>query len=175
MTAATAKKPKRPRRPVYFRVARVVDLETGEQVGALVPLTKWDARNMRDRKLHVGAELRGELKQRRNVKFHRLAHAMGALMVYQHEGFDGSAHDAIKRLQRECGVCCETQTLDLGPLGKVPVSVPRSLAFDEMDESEFAELMQAIYRHVAKAYWPTMTPEAIEEMALMYDERGEAA
>lgn len=172
---SAAVKAKRPRRPVYFRVARVADLDTGEQIGALVPLTKWDARAMRDRKMHVGVELRAELKQRRNVKFHRLAHAMGALMVDQHEAFaDTTAHEALKRLQRECGACCEAMPLDLGPLGIVTANMPRSIAFDELDESEFAELMQAIYRHVAAKYWPTMDEHAVEEMVLMYDDRGQA-
>lgn len=170
----SAPKAKRPRRPIYFRVARVADLDTGEQAGALVPLTKWDAREMRDRKMAVGAELRAELKQRRNVKFHRLAHALGALLVEQHPEFEGmTGHNALKRLQRETGACCDVQMIDLGPLGQVPVSVPRSMAFDELDEAEFAEMMQTIYRHIAAKYWPQMTPEAVEEMVLMFD--GEAA
>ncbi len=166
----SAPKAKRPRRPIYFRVARVADLDTGEQVGALVPLTKWDAREMRDRKMAVGAELRAELKQRRNVKFHRLAHALGALLVEQHPEFDGmTGHNALKRLQRETGACCDVQTIDLGPLGQVPVSVPRSMAFDECDESQFKELMDSIYAHIAKTYWPSLSPEDVQQMVELYD------
>lgn len=173
--AAQTKSKLRPRRPIYLRVRKVIDAETGEHMGALVPLTKWDARAMRDRKMHVNVELRAELKQRRNVRFHRLSHALGAMLVEQVEDFaELSAHDALKRLQRECGVCCDemAMTIDLGAgIGKVnvPVKVPRSIAFDECDESEFSELMNAIYRHVSKTYWPDMTPEAVEEMVLMYE------
>lgn len=155
MTAAAAKK-KRPRRPVYFRVERLVRPDTGEAVGALVPLSKWDARAMRDRKYSVGAELlRAELKKRRNVKFHNLAHAIGALMVDQHEAFAGlSAHDALKKLQAESGAACETVQYDLpGGLGKLTRTEPRSIAFDEMDEGEFSEVVQTIYRHIAAKYW----------------------
>jgi len=173
--AAATQKPKRPRRPVYFRVERLVRIETGEEVGALVPLTKWDARAMRDRKYSTGSELRAELKKRRNVKFHRLAHAIGALAVEQLPDFHNlSAHDAIKRLQRECGACCEEMQMDLGPVvGTVAVKVPRSIAFDEMDESEFQQLVGSIYRHLAAKYWPDMDEEAVEELVLMYESNGQ--
>lgn len=176
MTAqAKAKPKKRPRKPVYFRVARVADLDTGETVGALVPLTKWDARAMRERKYSVGTEVRGELKQRRNVKFHRLAHAMGALMVDQHEDFAGlDAHSALKRLQMESGAACETVEYDIPNVGKLTRTEPRSLAFDELDEAEFQQVMRTIYRHIAVKYWTTLDELAIEQMVEMYDTRGEA-
>lgn len=172
MSASTKPNAKpRPRKPVYFCVRRVIDAETGEQIGALVPLTKWDARAMRDRKMHVNVELRAELKQRRNVKFHRLSHALGALMADQHEAFAGiGAHDALKRLQAESGAACETVQYDLpGGLGKLTRQEPRSLAFDELDEGEFQEVMRTIVAHIRAKYWPDMTEEAIAEMVEMYD------
>jgi len=172
MSAASKPSAKpRPRKPVYFRVRRVIDAETGEQIGALVPLTKWDARAMRDRKMHINVELRAELKQRRNVKFHRLSHALGALVVDQHEAFAGlSAHDALKRLQAESGAACETVAYDLpNGLGTLTRSEPRSLAFDEMDEGEFQQVMQTIVAHIRAKYWPDMTEETIAEMVEMYD------
>ena len=171
--SAVAKKKARPRKPIYFRVARVADLETGEQIGALVPLSKWDARAMRERKYQVGTEIRGELKKPRNAKFHRLAHAIGALMVDQHEAFAGmGSHDALKRLQGECGAACETVEYDLPGIGKLTRTEPRSLAFDEMDEGEFSEVVQAIYAHIAATYWTDMDAEAVEELVLMYEVNG---
>lgn len=159
---------KRAKRPIYFTVERLVRVSTGEEVGALVPRYQCDLKEMRARKYCVGTELRVELKKPRNPKFHRLAHALGQLAVDHIEGFESlSAHDALKRLQRECGVQCESQELDLGPLGKVPVSVPRSIAFDELDEGEFGELFAGVVLHIRKAYWPTLSEEAIEELTHM--------
>lgn len=165
---ARPKVAKRAKRPIYFTVERLVRVSTGEEVGALVPRYQCDLKEMRARKYCVGTELRVELKKPRNPKFHRLAHALGQLAVDHIEGFESlSAHDALKRLQRECGVQCESQELDLGPLGKVPVSVPRSIAFDELDEGEFGELFTGVVLHIRKAYWPTLSEETIEELTRM--------
>jgi hypothetical protein len=175
MTAAAKKvKAKRRSRPVYLRCEKLVRPETGEEVRAWTALTKWDARALRDRKYHVGDEVRAEFRKPRNVKFHRLAHALGTMMVEQHEAFAGmNAHDALKRLQRECGAFCDemTMTLDLGTLGVhiVPVKEARSISFDELDEGQFQELVSAIYKHIAAKYWPTMTAEAVEIMVEAYE------
>jgi hypothetical protein len=175
-TAAARKvKSKRQRRPIYLRCERLVRPETGESVGAWVPLTKWDARALRDRKYSTGTEVRAEFKKPRNVKFHRLAHAVGAMMVEQVEDFSGlTAHDALKRLQRECGAFCDEieMQIDLGPtFGKhvVPVKEPRSISFDELDEGSFQELFAAIYKHISATYWPDMDPDAIALMAEAYE------
>lgn len=168
MTVIAAKK--RQRRPLYMRVERLVRPETGEAVGALVPLTKWDARAMRERKYHVGTEVRAELKKPRNAKFMRLAHAIGALMVDQHSDFAGLAtHDALKRLQSESGAACETVEYDLPGIGKLTRTEPCSLAFDEMDEGTFSEVVQTIYRHIAAKYWTDLDETAVEELVLMYE------
>jgi hypothetical protein len=156
MKAAARRVPtKRPRKPVYFVVARACDVPP--QTGVLVPMTQWDQRAMRARKYGVGTEVRAELKKPRNVKFHRLAHAIGTMMVEQCDDFTGmDAHDALKRLQRECGAFCDelSMTLDLGTLGTHTVGIkqPRSMSFDEMDEGEFQQLVAAIYKHVGAKY-----------------------
>lgn len=173
MTAAARKiRAKRQRRPLYFCVARAGDVPRG--TGVLVPLTKWDQCAMRDRKLGVGSEVRAVLTKPRNVAFHRLAHALGRMVAEQIEGFEGmDAHDALKRLQMECGAFCDevTMHIDLGELGKhaVPVKQPRSIAFDELDESEFSQLVETIYRHIAATYWKGMTTEAVAEMVECYE------
>jgi hypothetical protein len=172
--AAKKVRAKRQRRPVYLRCERLVRPETGEEVRAWTALTKWDARAFKERKYHVGDEVRAEFSKPRNVKFHRLAHALGSMMVEQVHDFSGlTAHDALKRLQRECGAYCDeiTMTLDLGTLGKhiVPVKEPRSISFDELDAGDFDQLVKSIYEHISKTYWPSMTPDAVEEMVLMYE------
>lgn len=169
MTAAKLKA-KRARRPIYFVVQRLADPKTGELIGALVPAHPVDRRLMRDRKFEVGREIRAELKQSRNPAFHRLVHAVGTLLVDHCEGFESlTSHDAIKRVQREAGVMCESMEIDLGTLGRVPVSVPRSLAFDELDESEFREFFEGIRKHVEARYIPALGEHARAEYWLMVE------
>lgn len=165
---------KRARRPIYLVVRRLVDPTTGEELGALVPAHPIDRRLMKERKLSVNREVRAELKQPRNPAFHRLAHAVGHLMVDNVEGFESlSAHDALKRLQREAGVACEEIEVDLGELGRVPVKQPRSLAFDEMAEDEFAAFFEGITAHIAEHYAHVMLDEVRAEFWLMVQgERG---
>jgi hypothetical protein len=57
--------------------------------------------------------------------------------------------------------------MDEMKMGKttVTVRVPRSLSFDSLDEIEFKEAVKIICRYMATTYWPTMTPEQIEDMA----------
>lgn len=126
-----------------------------------------------------GDQARAEFKKSRNVKFHRLAHVLGHLLVDNVEDFESlSAHDALKRVQREAGVCCEQQDIDLGtikfgdiavPVGRVPVTVARSLAFDEMEEDEFAEFFRGITNHIDKTYVVGLTDEVRTDYLLMVE------
>lgn len=169
MTAVAAKR-KRTDRPVYFRVEKLVRPDTGEEVGALVPMTQWDQRTMRDRKYFKGTELRADLKKRRNVKFHRLAHALGALIVDHVEGYETEdTHSALKRIQRECGTCCEEIEIDLGPLGKVKAQQARSIAFDEMEQGDFQKLVLDICAHIRKVCQGVPDSELSEIIASIED------
>lgn len=175
MTDAQRKvRAKRARRPIYLMVARLVDPRTGEEVGALVPANGIDQRLMKERRFAVGKEIRAELKQPRNPAFHRLAHAIGNLMVDNVERFrDMGGHDALKEVQRESGVCCDTIELDLGTLGKVPVKQPRSLAFDEMAEDEFRVFFDGITAWIGEHYTQVMLDDVRGEFWNMV--QGEAA
>ena len=162
MTTPAAKriKAKRARRPIYLVVAKLVDPVTGEMVGALVPANPVDGRLMRERRFSVGREIRAEMKQPRNVAFHRLAHAVGHLLVDNVEAFrDLSAHEALKQVQRKSGVCCEPLEIDLGSLGKVTAQVARSLSFDEMDEDEFRGFFDGITAYIGEHYAGVMLDE----------------
>lgn len=172
---ATAKKPKR--QPVYFKGRKLLDPETREIVGAFVAASPWDSRRLRDMK--IGEELvRAELSKPRNVKFHRLVHALGQLLADHWPAFAGlPAHEAIKRAQVESGTACEVQivdmgSLDFGAIGKVeiglrPVKVARSLAFDSMDEAEFGELFAGLTRWIDENVVAHFPEEARAEYWLM--------
>lgn len=178
MTTEAAKKvrAKRARRPVHLVVRRLVDPDTGEEVGALVPANAIDARLLRERKFHAGREVRAELKQPRNVAFHRLAHAVGHLLVDHVEAFrDLTAHEALKRVQREAGVCCEPFEIDLGPLGKVQAMQARSLAFDEMEEDEFRGFFEGITAYIAEHYAQVLLDEVRAEFWEMVNGNRRAA
>ncbi|MCC4588732.1 DUF1367 family protein [Xanthomonas sp. NCPPB 1067] len=177
MTKAAKKvRAKRAARPIYLVVRKLIDPDTGELVGALVPANQIDSRLLRERRFNVGREIRAELKQPRNPAFHRMVHALGHLMVDGIEGFETlTAHDAIKRVQTEAGVFCEPFEIDLGPLGKASVAQPRSIAFDEMDEGEFGEFFRGICDHIDKRYLPGLTDTLRAEYLLMAGEQRRAA
>lgn len=171
MAKKPAKKQRRSR-PIYFEVVEVADLRTGEHRLALLALTRWDRRAMQDRKYRAGDQVRAELKAPRNVKFHRLAHALGALLVQHVPGFESlDAHSALKRVQIESGVHCVDEEFDLPGLGRISRRVPASMSFDEMDEGAFNETWAGIVAHVKLKYWPELEPDAVEEMAELTEGR----
>lgn len=175
--AAKKIRAKRARRPVYLMVRRLMDPVTGELLGALVPANEIDQRLLRDRRFVVGKEIRAELKQSRNPAFHRLVHAVGYLLVDHVEEFrDITAHEAIKRVQRAAGICCEPTDIDLGPvLGKVTAMQARSLAFDELDEDEFRAFFNGITSYIAEHYCQVMIDEVRDEFWSMVNNERRAA
>jgi hypothetical protein len=192
LTAAAKKvRARRARRPIYFVVRRVVDPDTGQMIGALVPNSDVDARLLRERNFHINREIRAELKQTRDEGQHRLIHKIGQLMVENVEGWEQlSSHDAIKRLQMESNTCCETVEIDARPViravlamvqalvGKrtfaklaralpaietVPVRVAESLAFDEMEQDRFQQLFDGITEHIGQKYAHVMLDDVRAE------------
>lgn len=161
---------KRARRPIYATIHRVAVLDTGEERLAILATHPIDRQLMKERGYHEGDELRLEIKQPRNVKFHRLAHAVGNLLVENVEAFRHlSGHQALKQVQREAGVCCEPMELDLGTLGKVPVNVPRSIAFDEMGAEEFKEFFEGITDYIDQHYSSAMTDDVRADYVAMVE------
>lgn len=181
LTAAAKKiRAKRARRPIYATCMRVVDPTTGEELGAFVPLHDIDRRLAKDRGYRAGREYRLEIKESRNAAFHRLAHVIGHLLVDNVEAFrDLDAHAALKQLQLESGICCETVEMDASPVVKalldaaeavlgvgarrvlaavlpeirtIPVKVPQSLSFDSMEEEDFAAFFKGITAWIGDHY-----------------------
>lgn len=155
MTTPAAKKvrAKRARRPIYVTCMRLVDPETGVEYGAFVPSHPIDQRLAKERGYRVGHEYRAEIKQSRAGWQHRLIHKIGQLMVDNVDGWEQlSGHDAVKRLQRESGVCCEEMEIDVPGVGRLMVKQAESLAFDEMEQDRFEQLFDGITEHIGKAY-----------------------
>lgn len=166
MTTAAAKKiqAKRARRPIYLTPMRLVDPTTGEEHAALVPAHPIDQRLCRERGYRIGHEYRAEIKAARNAAFHRLAHAIGNLLVDNVEKFSGkSGHDALKQVQADSGVFCDVErfVIDLGQFGRHEVerNVPRSIAFDECEEDEFRTFFDGITAYIGEHYTHVMLDE----------------
>lgn len=166
--SAAVRKAKRPSRPVYAEVVRVAVLATGEERLALVATHPVDRRLMKERGYREGDEVRLEIKKPRNAKFNRLAHALGKLMVDSIDEFATlDSHGALKRLQRESGICCEEQSVEVPGGGTLALKVAQSIAFDEMSEEEFSHLFKGICHHIVQKYWHDMSAEQVEQMVLM--------
>lgn len=160
-TLAERKKAKRARRPIYMVVRRVIDAETGEELGALVPIHPIDRRLMRERKFHVNREVRAELKQPRESWKHRLIHKIGMLLVDEVEEFrDLNSHEAIKRVQRAAGVCCEEHEI---PGTGYTFREAQSMAFDEMENDEFEHLFTGVTQYIGDHYAHLMLDEVKAE------------
>ncbi|HEY6612729.1 MAG TPA: hypothetical protein VIZ86_16565 [Pseudomonas sp.] len=188
-----AAKPRKRREVLALEIRKAVDSETGEVRAGMFPRFASDRLELRQRGYRIGDEIMGELRKPRILGQHRKAHLLGALAVAQLEGFEAlTQHQAIKRLQRESGICCEVEQIDAAPvvtailaaaesiLGQaaarmlgavlpeirtIDVLVAQSLAFDRMEQGEFERFYAGICQHLAMAYWPELEPLEIERMA----------
>lgn len=158
-------------RPVYLQLRALVDPATGESIRGFVADHLVDARLLRQRGYRIGATVRAFLEAPRDVRFHRRAHMIGQLLKANIERFElYDAHDVFKKLQEETGVECDITEIPLPGLGIAYITEARSIAFDAMSQERFEKLVAAICQHICKAYWQTMQPDQIEQMAkLMID------
>lgn len=164
---------KRAGRPIYMVWRRVIDEQTGELRMGLCADSSIDQFICREREYRAGDQVRCEIKKARNVKFHRLVHALGRMVSEQVDKFHGlDAHTTIKRLQLDASVCCSYEAFDIPELGRVMRQIPESISFDYMTEERFREFWRGICQHLIEKYWPGLTEEAIEQMTgLMPGER----
>lgn len=140
-TAAAKARAKLRSRDIRVTVMKLVNPETGELIGALVPDHPIDRRSMKERKFHVGKQLRATLRQDRNPMFWKKVHVLGGWLADNVEQFSGlDMHSAVKRLQELSGVGCETVEYDIPGVGKLTRTEAQSLNFSDMDEGEFNTL-----------------------------------
>lgn len=133
--------------------------------GALVPDDGLAVARLRARGFHVGDIVTATLRKPRNPKFHRLAHALGQMLVENVDAFQNlTAHEVLKRLQIESGVGCDGIGIYVPGVGMCEQRVPRSLSFENMDQSEFEDLYTRLCRHVRAQYWPQLPEGEVERM-----------
>lgn len=134
--------------------------------GGLSPADDYSTEALRARKYKVGDIVSVEVSKPRNPGFHRLAHRIGSLCAANIDAFTGmGAHNVLKRIQLEARIGCDEVGYKLPGYGYVTQFVPRSLSFESMNEDEFRPIVKAFCDHISSEYWPSLTPEKIEEMA----------
>lgn len=164
-----SKKPPR-RQQIRFEVRRLVDPETGEEVGALVPKWSVDRRTMKERGYHVGIELKADVRRSRNSQFYRLGHVLGGWLVDNCEGWEGlTQHDALKRLQERSGIGCITEAFEIPGFGRGHRIVAESLNFDDMDEGRWRELWNGWIEWMRTNLYGGMTAEQLAEVEALID------
>lgn len=140
-SAAAKARAKLRSRDIRVTVMKLMHPETGELIGALVPDHPIDRRSMKERKFHVGKQLRATLRQDRNPMFWRKAHVLGGWLADNVEDYSGlGMHRALKKLQEDSGIGCETVEYDIPNVGKLTRREAQSLNFSDMDEGEFNTL-----------------------------------
>lgn len=177
MATALAKAKKKLRsRPILGTIRRVVIPETGELVGAWVPMHPVDQKSMRENRYTVGKELRAVFKQARNVGWWRKTHLLGGWLAQHVDGFEAlSQHAAIKRLQELSGVGCEQVVYDIPNLGQLTRSEALSLNFDDCDEGEFNTLWTGWIEWLRLEKWGALDPLSREEVEELIRNPHEAA
>lgn len=134
--------------------------------GALVPADDHARKVLRDRNYSIGDVVFAEIRKPRNPKYHRLAHALGQLLVENLDEFaELDAHSVLKRVQLEADIACDQMAINFPGLGPCTYRIPRSLSFESLDQTQFEAVYSAMCRHIAERYWPSLTPEKVAEMA----------
>lgn len=173
MGAHKTKRVKKP--PVYLRAVKLIDPETGQLVSAFIPASATDVHTIRDRRITIGNMVRCEMTKPRSLEYHRLCHALGTLLVQNIEAFRHcNAHTALKKLQVDSGIECDETQTDVPGFGVLVTKQPRSIAFDQMDQGQFFQMISALCGFVAETYWPDLEGTAVEEMLMGMMNEGKA-
>lgn len=147
-------------------VTRLVDPSTGEEVKCIVPAYPLDRKAMNDRGLRVGDIVLMDVFKDRNPRFWRLFHALSGFVAENVEVMNGLRHhDALKTLQLDGNIHCEMATFTLEDGTKLLHRVPKSLNFDDTDETEAAQIWQQLCDYVASTYFADWDADTVAEAA----------
>lgn len=125
--------------------------------GTFAPSTEASRMACRAKKLYSGVEVIAYLYQVRSLDNWHKAHGLGAALVEHVADFENlTPHDALKKLQEDGEIACDVERVEIKGYGHLKRIVPHSLAFDEMDESEFQNVYGRMVEYVRQKYWPTL-------------------
>lgn len=155
-------KPKPP--PLYLVARKLKDPVTGQIVGAFVPASDADSHFLRERGFKNNERIRVVMSKPRNERFNRLVHGMGHIIVENLEGYENlRSHDAIKKLQVEARIYCETEQLEFDGM-VIQRFIPKSLAFDSMDEHSFYDFWMQCCKYLIEKHWHNLDEDQLTEM-----------
>lgn len=141
--------------------------------GTIAPENSYVMGRMRSRGYRKGDILLIVATKPRKPGYHRYAHKIGQFLIVNTERFESyvDAHEVIKTLQVEGEIACDTLLIKAPNNAMYRHLVPKSLAFDRMDQGEFEEVVKALCRYISYEYFPTMDGGAVQKMIeLMPDE-----
>lgn len=154
---------------VYLKLRSLIDPATGREVAAFVASGDADKYALRERDLALGDIVRAELTKPRNEQFHRLVHALGAILSENVSGYEGlKSHDAIKKLQLEAKVYCDAEEMQVLDMALVRY-IPQSISYDSMDETTFQDFWKQCCKYLAEKYWSNMSYDEFNAMIDEYD------
>lgn len=164
--AAPAKKVKRIPSRVYVDIREMIDPVTGEMVGCLVPAGQTDRDILRRKKCRVGMRIRTTVSKERSYGQHKYAHRLGQLFEQAIEKFAGKdPHVIVKELQVEADAFCDHEKLQIpGYDGFLIRKVARSIAYDEMEETDFVSLVKQICNYVGREYLAGLSEDKVMEL-----------
>jgi len=171
-TLAPAKQKRIPSR-IYVDIREMIDPVTGELVGCMVPAGEVDRQILRRKKVRRGMRMRTTVSKERDYGQHKYIHSIGQFVEQNIDGFEGmEAHAIVKKLQVEGDIMCDRERLHVeGFEGYLIRKVPRSMAFDEMEEGDFQLLVKGVCNYISMEYLPTLSPEQVAEaIELMPDD-----
>lgn len=152
-----------PKDLLRLRVTRARDVDP--ESGVLVPCDGLTQRTMRELGYSLGSEQFVEPKNPRSPGHMRLVHVLGNMLAENVDRFEGmDAHSAIKALQAESGVECDTMKV-VRDGEEMLVLVPRSISFSAMSQGRFDKLFDSICDHAARTYWAGLDRATVERMA----------
>lgn len=124
---------------------------------------KYESDREEFKKLKRNAEVVVEIKKGRNIEFHK---KYFALLKLTFENFPEwledtlnvhSVEDLRTRIKIDLGL------YDISHYGNQSIIVPKSIAFDKMDETEFEKFYRMSVNHIIKNYLKEVSNEQIEE------------
>jgi len=138
--------------------------------GVFIPCGEMAVAECKRRNFKPGQKLLISFHNLRSYGTHKHAHNVGKICIKHIDDFSNyyDPHDVLKRLQIEGNIACDQIGATDANGTKVMYLIPRSLKYEDMDETEFLQVINKFYQFISKKYWPSIKPEAIQEMAELF-------